>query len=184
MSRALDPALAAALASGLIQPFFLAQLTFKSQTDYVWPGTGNLVWNSQTYIGVGSLAKIGVIQEGTDVQAYGTTVTLSGIDPVLLGECMNDIQPGAPAKLWFGCLSQGVIVGAPYLLFSGTMDLPTVSVGVDTISITLALETRMLDLSRATNRRYTSADQRLKYPTDIGFSWVEQLNDLALRWGS
>jgi hypothetical protein len=97
---------------------------------------------------------------------------------------MNDIQPGAPAKLWFGCLSQGTIVGAPYLLFSGTMDLPTVSVGVDTISITLALETRMLDLSRATNRRYTSADQRLLYPTDTGFSWVEQLNDLALRWGS
>lgn len=184
MSRALDSALANAFTTGLIQPFVMAKLTFRSQTQYVWTGVGNIVWNSQTYVGLGSLAKIGTIQEGTDVQAYGTTVTLSGIDPVLLGECMTDIQTGAPAALWFGCMSNGVIIGAPYRLFSGTMDQPTVSVGVDTISITLALETRMLDLSRATNRRYTSADQRLKYPTDIGFSWVEQLNDLALNWGS
>jgi hypothetical protein len=184
MPRDLDSAFSAALASGLIQPFFMAQLTFNSQTEYIWTGVGSLVYDSQRYIGVGSFAKIGSVKEGTDVQAYGTTVTLSGIDPVLLAECMSDIKPGAPAKLWFGGLSNGNIIGAPYLLFSGTMDQPSVSVGVDTISITLALESRMMNLSRATNRRYTSADQRLKYPTDIGFSWVEQLNDLSLRFGS
>lgn len=184
MPRNLDSAFATALSSGLIQPFFMAQLTFNSQTEYIWTGVGNLVYNSQTYIGVGSFAKMGSIKEGTDVQAYGTSVTLSGIDPVLLAECMNDIKPGAPAKLWFGGLSNGNIVGTPYLLFSGTMDQPSVSVGVDTISITLALESRMMNLSIPSNRRYTSADQRLKYPTDIGFSWVEQLNDLALSWGS
>lgn len=184
MSRNIDPSFAAALSSGLIQPFFMAQLTFNSQTEYVWTGAGNLVYNSQTYLGVGSFAKIGAIQEGTDVQAYGTSVTLSGIDPILLAECMNDIKPGAPAKLWFGGLSNGLIVGVPYLLFSGTMDQPSVSVGVDTISINLALESRMMNLSIPSNRRYTSADQRLQYPTDTGFSWVEQLNDLALSWGS
>jgi hypothetical protein len=103
---------------------------------------------------------------------------------VLLAECMGDIKPGAPAKLWFGGLSNGAIIGTPYLLFSGTMDQPSVSVGVDTISITLALESRMMNLSRPTNQRYSSAGQRLTYPTDLGFSWVEQLNDLALSWGS
>jgi hypothetical protein len=184
MSRALDPSMAAALSSGLIQPFFMAELSFKSQMQWVWTGVGNLVWNSQTFVGVGSVAKIGTIQEGTDVHAYGTTVTLSGIDPVLLGECMTDMEPGAQATLWLGLMANGTIIGSPYQLFSGVMDQPTVSVGTDTISITLALETKMLDLSRASNRRYTSADQRLYHPTDSAFGWVEPLNDQADVWGT
>jgi hypothetical protein len=167
MSRQLDPTMQLALASGVITPFFAAQLTLKSSTQYVWTGVGDLLWNSQMFAGVGSLAKIGTVQEGTDVQAYGTTVTLSGIDPVLLNDSMTDMQPGAPVNLWFGLLANGVIVGAPYLIFSGTMDQPTVSIGGETLTISLALENRMLDLSRASNRRYTSADQRLYYPTDI-----------------
>jgi hypothetical protein len=184
MSRQLDASLAAALATGNISPFFMAQLSFKSQMMWVWTGVGTLVWNAQPFLGVGSVAKIGTIQEGTDVHAYGTTVTLSGIDPVLLGESMTDMEPGAQATLWLGLLSNGSIIGSPYQLFKGAMDQPTISVGVDTISITLALETRMLDLSRASNRRYTSADQRLYHPTDSAFGWVESLNDQADVWGT
>jgi hypothetical protein len=184
MARQLDSTLAEGLASGLIRPFFMAQLSFKSQMQWVWTGVGTLVWNSQPFVGVGSFAKVGAIQEGTDVHAYGTTVTLSGIDPVLLGECMTDMEPGAQATLWLGLLSNGNIVGSPYQVFKGAMDQPTVSVGVDTISITLALETRMLDLSRASNLRYTSASQRRLFPTDIAFQWVESLNDAADVWGT
>jgi hypothetical protein len=184
MSRLLDPALAAALASGEIQPFFMAKLTFKTQVQWVWTGVGNLVWNSQTFVGVGSFAKIGTIQEGTEVHAYGTTVTLSGIDPVLLAECMTDMELGAQAQLWLGCLAGGAIIGTPYQLFNGSMDMPTVGVGVDTISITIALETKMLDLSRPSNRRYTSADQRYYHPTDSAFQFVEPLNDQADVWGT
>jgi hypothetical protein len=175
--------MAAALATGDISPFFMAVLSFKTQQQWVWTGVGTLVWNSQPFIGVGSMAKIGTIQEGTDVHAYGTTVTLSGIDPVLLAECMTDMVPGAQATLWLGLLANGAIIGTPYQLFNGTMDQPTVSFGTDTVSITLALETKMLDLSRASNRRYTSADQRLFHPTDSSFGWVESLNDQALIWG-
>lgn len=185
MSRSLDTNLAAALSYGLVIPVLLAQLTFKSSTQYVWTGVGNLTYNAQTYIGVGSLGKMGAVTEGIEVKADGTSITLSGIDPTLLNDSMTDIQPGAPASISLGLLTQnGVLIGAPYQLFAGTMDQPTVSVGAETISITIALENRMIDLSRPSMRRYTSADQRLYYPTDSAFGWVEQLNDLALIWGS
>jgi hypothetical protein len=183
MARALDPALAAAISLGAFQPFFMAQLSFRSSIQWVWTGYGTITWNSQPFIGIGSLAKIGSIQEGTDVHAYGTTVTLSGIDPVLLADCLNDMLPGAQAQIWFGCLANGVIVGSPYQVFNGAMDQPSVSMGVDSITITLALETKMLDLSRASNLRYTSASQRVLYPTDTAFGWVESLNDQADVWG-
>lgn len=185
MPRSLDPALAAALATNHIRPFFIAELSFKSSIQWLWTGVGNLVWNSQTIVGIGTLGKLGTIQEGTDVNAYGTTVTLSGIDPVFLESSMTDIQPGAQAQIWLGVLNDaGAIVGSPYQIFSGCMDQPTVTWDQDTISITIALESKLLDLSRPTNRRYTSADQRLYYPTDSAFGWVEQLVDQADVWGT
>jgi hypothetical protein len=183
MSRNLDPTMLTALSSGLISPVIMAILTFKSSTQYIWSGVGNLIYNGNTYIGVGSLGKIGAVSEGVTVQAEGTTITLSGIDSALLSDSLIDIQPGAPAVLYFALMTNGVLVGSPYQLFKGTMDSPIVNVGAKTISITISLENKMIDLSRPSCRRYTSADQRLQYPTDSGFQFVEQLSDLALNWG-
>jgi hypothetical protein len=183
MSRDLNASLAAALSAGTISPIVLAMFTFVSQTTYVWSGVGTLVWNGNSYLGVGSLGKLGAIVEGVDVKADGTTVELSGIDPVYQSNCLADIQIGAPAMVWFGLMQNGAVVGTPYLVFSGAVDQPTFQIGGETISIQLALENKMSNLARPSMRRYTSADQRLYYPTDIAFGWVEQLNDLALNWG-
>lgn len=186
MPRQLDPTMAAALATNAIQPFMAAALTFASKTVYCWSGVGTLVISGQTYEGIGSLAKVGTIQEAADSNsnAYGTTVTLSGIDPDLLQESMTDCQPGAAAMIWFGLLANGVILGTPYLVFSGTMDQPTITWNENTISITLALETKILDLQRARNSRYTQAEQARLYPSDIAFQWVPGLQDTQILWGS
>lgn len=184
MSRNLDPQMSAALSASLIYPCLLVVLTFKSATVYVWSGVGPMVVDGQTYLGLGSLGEMGAVTEGVDVNASGTTLKLSGIDPVLLGESLNDIKLGAPAKIYFGLWSEGTLIGAPYLIFSGLVDKPTVTAGGETISILLALENRLVDLSRATSRRYTAADQHIEYPDDTGFNWVEILNDISLKWGT
>ena len=101
----------------------------------------------------------------------------------LINEAMADMQIGGDAKIWFGLLSGGEFVGNPYLIFSGLIDQPTVDISTQTASIEIALESRLTNLQRPTARRYTSADQHLKYPDDIGFAWVEFLNDIALVWG-
>jgi hypothetical protein len=95
----------------------------------------------------------------------------------------GDVQIGAPAKVYFGLMSGGAFIGSPYLAFSGQVDQPTIEAGSDTVSISLALENRLSNLARPSGRRYTAADQRLFYPDDSGFDWVETLNDRADRWG-
>lgn len=183
MSRELDTTFAASLGNGVIQPVLLVMLTFKSQTSYAWSGVGTLVWDAQSFLGVGSLGKMGAVIEGVDVKADGTTLTLSGIDPTLKGECLTDIQIGAPAKIWYGHMLNGALIGAPYLLFSGQMDKPTFSIGGDSLTIMLALENKLINHARASNRRYTSADQQANgHPDDTGFNRVEMLNDIALQW--
>src|ERR1700730_5715686 len=101
MPRNVSSPMLTALASNAIWPAFACIITFRSETVYVWSGVGDLVYAGNTYKGVGGLRKIGSCVESSDVQAYGTSVTLSGIDPNLLAESMADIQLGAPATVYF-----------------------------------------------------------------------------------
>ena len=167
-----------------IRPALLAEIHFKSQTSYAWSGVGNLVYAGNTYLGVGSLGTISHVSAGVELAAGGITVALSGIDPTLFAECMADIQLGAPAIVSFALFDpSGNILGAPYPLFVGLVDKPSISPGLDAITISLALETRFTNLQRPNARRYTQADQHIYYPDDSAFQWVEQLNDQALKWG-
>ena len=150
------------------------------------PGVGDLIWNGNTFKGVGSLGSLGDFKEGSEVRADGTTVELSGIDPVYLGEALTDIWLGAPAFRWLGAVQPGTrtLIGTPYLLFAGQVDKPSLSTGPEKMTISLALETKLINHSRAANRRYTTNDQHSNgYPDDTGFNWVETLNDIALQWG-
>ena len=182
----LDSTYAAGLAAGTIAPVRLVQLTFKSGTVYVWSGAGPLSFGGNTFQGVGTLGQVGGIEESTGVQATGTTVSLSGIDPALLGDCLTDIQVGAMARIWRGLLDLTTMapIGTPYQCFRGYVDQPTVNVSGETLAITLALESRIARLATASNRRYTAADQRMLYPNDSGFNWIEQIQDIAVRTGT
>lgn len=180
--RNLSTAMSAAITARLVQPAILAQLTFKSGTVYVWIGRGDLVWNGNTFKGVGNLGGIGTITETTTVQAAGTSVSLSGVDPTLYADCVSDIVTGKPAKIWLACLNGNTVIDA-LLMFSGLIDIPTVTEGPDDIAISLALENRLTNLQRASRKLYTSSEQRRKYPNDSGFDYVEVLQDTANLWG-
>lgn len=180
--RNLSTAMTNAITARLIQPAILAQLTFKSGTSYVWTGTGSLTWNGNTFKGVGALGSVGTITECTTVQAAGTSVGLCGIDPTLYADSIADIVTGSPAKIWLACLNGNTVIDT-LLLFSGLIDIPTVTEGGDDIAISIALESKLVNLQRANRKLYTAAEQRRKYPTDSGFNWVEQLQDTANLWG-
>src|SRR5260221_12919929 len=159
MRTGLDTSLAAAFASGTLVPFFMGTFQFKTTTQRVWSGVGDLTVDGQTFKGVGSFAEIGTISEGTEVEAKGTYVKLSGIDPVLLGESLSDIQAGLQVLLWIGAMDQACnVIGTPYQIFGGIIDQSSVEMGDETISITLHLESKVVDFARSSNRKYTSAD--------------------------
>jgi hypothetical protein len=185
MPRAnLDTTLAADMASPSFSPVALAKLAFRSKTVYYWNGRGSLTWNGMTFEGIGTLGKLGAVGSGSaDVVESGTSLEASGLDTNLLGESLTDVQMGAPATIWLGSWLNGVLHGTPYQLWQGGMGQPIVSADPQHFSIVLTLQTRMAQLSRATARRYTAADQRLYYPDDSGLAWVEILNDIALIWG-
>lgn len=183
MSRDLSDDMSAAIASNAITPAILLQIAFRSQTVYCWTGCGILSYGGNSYQGIGDLGKVEGISEGSAVSADGCTISLSGIDQVILGECLTDIQLGAPVTLSLALLdSNGNVINTPYAMFVGTVDQPVITPGLDTITISLKLENKLVNLQRSNQRRYTAADQNLYYPGDTFFNWVEQLNDQALKW--
>lgn len=185
MSRPLDTATEAAAVARYVVLAFMADLTFKSGTAYAWTGIGPLVWNGNTYLGVGQLGKVGDIIETTAVQATGTTLTLNGINPALYADCMDECVTGLPAIVRMALLDpqSGAILGTPIILYDGQVDLPEVSENANDITITLHLENALTNLQRANRRLYTAADQAIKYPTDSGFAYVSALSCTANQWG-
>ena len=187
MPRQLDPNFVAALNAGLFLPVFLVDLTFISGTYHLATTPYALAWNGNTYTGTGTLGEISTNKETINIEATGMTVTLSGVDPAILQECLDDVSIGAPATIWFGALNPanpGLLMGAPAIDYQGLIDAPSITTDTQQCSISLAIESRMLRLqSGGQQRRYTSADQRLLYPDDTFFQWVETNNDLALKFG-
>ncbi len=184
MQRQIDPALMALYRSGKLRPFLMAQLTFKSKTEYAWTGIGSLVLGGNTYLGVGAFGRIGTTAEGTEIRADGMTVGLTGGNPEWYQECVDDIQQGLPAKLLAGAMTEaGVIVGAPYQFFDGYVDDSDVDLDPDNLTIVLNLENAMADLQRAPMLRLTSTDQAILNPSDSSMDWQPMLTDAPLRWG-
>jgi hypothetical protein len=184
MPRDLDATLAADMAGPSFAPVVLAQFGFRSQTIGAWSGPGPLTWNGMTFLGIGTLGKIGPIGSGTaEVMENAAYVEMSGIDETMLGEALTDCQPNGRVKIWMGSWQNGALHGTPYLLWQGTMGQPQAVPDPGKFTLRLGLQTKMAQLSRPTCRRYTAADQRLYYPDDSAFNCVEILNDIALIWG-
>jgi hypothetical protein len=177
-------AMAVQLSASHIRPLFLMSAQFTDGTIYVWSGMGTLSWNGQTWIGLGTLGTISGVEESSEIKANNVTFTLSGIDPSLLGEALNQARQGYPVTLWFGFLDDQLnVVADPVQAYSGRMDVPVIEEGSDTSTISLTVENRLIDLNRTKERRYTDQDQQIDFPGDTGFRYVAALQNWNGVWG-
>jgi hypothetical protein len=51
------------------------------------------------------------------------------------------------------------------------------------VTITVAIENKLVTLQRPNIRRYTSANHKLRHPTDTFFDFVQALQDKEIAWG-
>lgn len=174
----------AALEAPLLRPAFLVSIQFASSTVYAWSGTGTLTWNGVDFAGVGSMGEVAVVEEGSSVQARGTTLTLSGIDLNLLGDALNDLRQGLPVTIWLALFDETpAVIGNPVIAFRGRVDQPTITVNGNTATIQINCESRLMDLNVPATRRYTNEDQWRDWPGDRGFEFVNSVQEVTIYWG-
>jgi hypothetical protein len=185
MPRNLTGGMIAALNSQQVKPAFFVTATFLSGPVYIWSGLGTINWNGKTWQGLGSLANISTIEEGSNVEAKNMTLSLSGIDVSMLTAILNQFQLALPAFVNLALFDDsGNIIPDPLLSFAGRMDIPTLTVSGETATIAINCESRLVDMNTPALRRFTSADQQIDYPNDLGFAWVPSLIDVSFFWGS
>jgi hypothetical protein len=182
--RDMTSAYQAAISSAMLRPALFVQATFVSGPLYVWSGMGPTTWNGQTWIGVGTLGTVSTIEEGSTVSAKGVTLTLSGLDPTLLEDVMEEFQVGLPALVYLGVFdATGALIADPVCCFSGRMDQPTIDISGTTASIAINCENRLVEMNVSVERRYTDEDQQLDYPGDLGFQFVNGIQDAQIYFG-
>jgi hypothetical protein len=184
MSRDISAGVQSAISATEVQPIILFEGSFSSGTVYVWSGYGDLVWDGDTYLGVGTLGAISNVSEASEISAKGITVSMSGIPSSLISLVLGDVRQGALGKVHMGFLnSSGVVIDDPILMFEGKLDVPSIQEGGDTSTITLSYESRLIDLQRAREGRYTNEDQLRAFPGDLGCAFVASLQEKTINWG-
>lgn len=182
MSRDLTTAVENIVDSAEVQPFLLFEGEFASGYVRAWSGYGDLSWDSKTWTGTGTLLSISNVQETSDGSAQGVTATLSGVPSSLISLALADVRQGRSGKVWMGFLDNGVVAD-PILLFEGRLDIPAIQEEGETSSISISYESRLIDLERPRETRYTNEEQQGLYAGDLGCEFVPSLQDINLVWG-
>ena len=187
MSRGLSAGFITAADAGTVYPALLASFDFSGGQVNVWSGTGNLSWNSLTFAGVGDFSGISAIEETGETRANGLSFRLNGIPSSLVSTILTENYRNRTCTVYLGLfasLTATSPITAPATMFVGRMDQAFMEDDGNTASINLTAESRLVDLQRTRERRYTDEDQQAAYSGDVGFEYVAGLQDKDLLWGA
>jgi hypothetical protein len=76
------------------------------------------------------------------------------------------------------------VIADPFLAFSGRFDVPDIIDEGQIATIVAKYESRLVDLDRSRERRYTHEDQQLRLAGDDGFKFVTDLQNMTITWGT
>jgi len=167
------------------QSIFLAlKAEFDTEDILVWTGNDDLVINSETYIGAGTLLTISGVEEGREVRSEGISISLSGMDKTVLSYALTENYQNRPISLFLGFLMGGSNeVAGTITIFKGRMTNLTVNDTTQGATINVDAESRLVDLERPSNFRYTAESQEFLFSGDTGFNRMQQLIDKQVTWG-
>jgi len=178
MTRSTPASLLTALSQPEVEPFYAVEMNFDTSPVRFWTGYGERTIRSDTYIGTGNLLSISGLEEVNDISAKRITLQLSGIDATLVSLALQEPYQRRECKVYFGTTDSTTIE-----VFSGLMDVMTIEDGGDTSTISLTVESKLVRLEKASNRRYTEANHQSRHPNDTFFSYVSGLQDRDVIWG-
>jgi len=193
MSRDITTSVLDALDDDVVYPFFAVDLMFdvREGTDvngdpitygplYMWSGYGDLVIGSKTYLGAGTLLALSSVEETTEIEAKGASLTLSGIPSTFLSVSLAEPYQGRECRIYFGMTS----APSDYVeIFSGELDQMNISEEGSTSSISVTAENVLIKLERPVVRRLTNEDQRSRFANDKGLEFIASLQDKEIYWG-
>ena len=178
MTRTIPSALLTALSQPEVQPYHAIELLFDSAPIRLWTGYGDKVISSNTYTGGGSLLTISGFEEVGDLSAKSIQISLSGMPSTLVTLALSEPYQRRECKVYFGTRD----TATPIEVFSGSMNTMSIEDNGDSSTISLKVESKLIRLEKASNRRYTEENHAARHSGDAFFSFVTKLQDKRVEW--
>ena len=184
MPRDLTPQFITQLESGTVIPALFVELNFESTTLYLWNGVGDIIYDTNTYLGNGWFQGVESIKEEGDLVPRGLDIQLSGVPSSLVSIVLGQSVEKQTGIVSLGFLDDTfAIIQDPFPVYEGTLDVPELSENPENPIINISIEHSLIDLDRQRNFRYTNDNQTSFYPGDRGFEYVNSLQTWDGRWG-
>lgn len=181
LRRGVEPLTLAAFRQGSY-PVLMAHLDWPDAPVWAHSGVGPIHWNGHIWQGVGTVGNVQIPEEGAEIAAIEAILSLAGVPADLDGYADDTIRNGS-VVLYIGAV-QGrpggasgrettgpgsTLVGAPTQLFSGIMDILTLTASATDEGVDHEAQVTVLTGQEARSMAsisHSDEDQRRKYPTD------------------
>ncbi len=146
---------------------------------------GDIVWDSVTWTGVGTLGTIEIGAEDTELRPVAFRLMLSGVDAALVTAARSEAYHGRAVRVYRGYLDPTTqqLVGTPERRRVGIMDTMQVTLGQNTGTITVSCESELARWQRIRGLMYTHESQQILYAGDRGFDLVPTVQNRVVDWG-
>lgn len=153
------------------------EFDFDSGTERFWTGESAL----GGYLGGGLIGGVSMEEENNDMKARRVVFTVNNVDRAYYVTAVSTQYRGRACRIYLKTLNaSGTAIEESHLLEEGRMD--TMSINPDG-TLTLTVESRLLDLFRANRYTMTTASHSRIYPTDRFYDFVPFMPTAELPWG-
>ncbi|MBG1232970.1 hypothetical protein [Aestuariivirga litoralis] len=163
----------------------LVELTLPAGTDRLWSGAGSLVWNGNTFKGLGRLGRVSGAGETAEIRTTETTYAMSGIvDIEGINNYINSPIRGGIAKCWLAFLNDDeTIIPDPVLIDITELDTAGLTFAEDgTATLALRGTSAIFNFKKPRGRYVSNEQQQADYPGDTGMDRVPGLASRTVSW--
>lgn len=160
-----------------------AEIHFPSGVTRVHTGTGVVIINGQTFLGVGTLGDVGSITEENSTSSSTMSMALSGLDMSLVGETLNEEVIGCSVICYIAAMNESGTISASNVLFEGFITDTSLQAGQQN-ALSYVVANVFERWQQGLPDRYTDESQQRLHPGDRFFRYVAQMAERSIYWGS
>lgn len=175
-NRGMTSAMQTEIANKNIKPFHMVSFGF-STPEYYNSTPYDLVnpVDSNTYLGNGSMVKVGPVRESLKIGASGVDIKMAGALLANHTTALSENYINETVTVYGGLLdSNNAVIADPFIMFQGIIDRPIFSENVETgkSEVTWKCKSDFADFERANPFILSDEEQQRRFPNDLGLEFL------------
>lgn len=171
------------LAAGHVEMGFAVEIMAPSAPVRVHTGVGEVVINSQLYLGLGSLGSISPSKADGGTSPKDITLSLSLIDSAMLALALNERMVGSRVNIVMFTYGADGQVKSTAVAFAGKITSVSAVTG-DENTVNYSCANELEGWQQISSWRLTEDSHLLRNPGDHGLRYVGQTSERTIYWGS